>query len=430
MRFLFVTSPLVGHLFPLVPQAWAARAAGHDVMVATAGEAADPARLAGLPVVDVADGQDPVARLRSGPPAEHSQQPGSDLPPPDPQPAFSPQSVAEPAPFPGPLPTPGPSPVSGPLPAGTQGTPPQFAAMLFGACGEAMAEGVIELASDWRPDCVVHSALDGAGPIAAARLGVPLVRHTFAMGAMAPELTVALRQVLEPVWRKYGEPAEPIAVIDPGPRSVRLVPTSNAAAGPASGLLLPCQFVPFNGSGALPTWLLRPSSPRPRLCLTLGTVIPRLSPTTMTMLLDAVSTLDVDVVLANGQADPAATGALPPNVRPAGYVPLSALLPTCAAIVHHGGAGTTATALATGLPQLALPHMADQFDVSAAIHRRGLALLESSTDTTPSRLRAAIDRVLTDPALRRQAAAVAAENAELPAPTTVMCTLADELQRG
>jgi UDP:flavonoid glycosyltransferase YjiC (YdhE family) len=383
MRLLFVTSPLVGHLFPLVAQAWGARMAGHEVVVGTAGEAAVTAHRAGLPAVDVAGGQDPVARFRSQP------RPHSDRPP-----AGSP----------------------------AQGTPPEFAARLFGACSEAMAEGATELARGWRPDCVVHSALDGAGPIAAARLGVPLVQHTFAMGTMAPELMAALRQLLEPVRRKYDvsdEPAEPIAVIDPGPRSVRLGTADSVRA---------CRFVPFNGGGEPPVWMLRPAR-RPRLCLTLGTVVPLMGTSTLAMLLDAMSTLDVEVVLASGRADLSAIGALPDNVRPAGYVPLSILLPTCAAIVHHGGAGTVATALAAGLPQLALPHMADQFDISAAIERRGVALIELPTETSTDRLRTAIARLLGDHTLHRHATDVAAENAALPAPAEVMSALAAEVSQ-
>jgi len=35
MRFLFSTLPGLGHFFPIVPLAWAARAAGHDVLIAT-----------------------------------------------------------------------------------------------------------------------------------------------------------------------------------------------------------------------------------------------------------------------------------------------------------------------------------------------------------------------------------------------------------
>jgi hypothetical protein len=37
MRALFVAGPGVGHVFPMVPLAWALRGRGHDVLVATAG---------------------------------------------------------------------------------------------------------------------------------------------------------------------------------------------------------------------------------------------------------------------------------------------------------------------------------------------------------------------------------------------------------
>jgi UDP:flavonoid glycosyltransferase YjiC (YdhE family) len=38
MRVLFCSSPLLGYFLPLVPWAWALRAAGHEVRVATTGE--------------------------------------------------------------------------------------------------------------------------------------------------------------------------------------------------------------------------------------------------------------------------------------------------------------------------------------------------------------------------------------------------------
>ena len=71
--------------------------------------------------------------------------------------------------------------------------------------------------------------------------------------------------------------------------------------------------------------------------------------------------LDAEFVLALGDADPSSLGELPDNVRAAGWVPLSALLPTCAALVHHGGAGSTLTAIDAGVTQLVLPHGADQY---------------------------------------------------------------------
>ena len=54
--------------------------------------------------------------------------------------------------------------------------------------------------------------------------------------------------------------------------------------------------------------------------------------------------------------------ALPASVRHERYVPFSAILPRCAAIVHHGGIGTCAQALAAGIPQLVSPFGFDQPD--------------------------------------------------------------------
>jgi rhamnosyltransferase subunit B len=53
---------------------------------------------------------------------------------------------------------------------------------------------------------------------------------------------------------------------------------------------------------------------------------------------------------------------LPPTVRTFSYAPFSTLFPRCAAVVHHGGIGTTAQALAAGVPQLVTPFAHDQFD--------------------------------------------------------------------
>ncbi len=62
---------------------------------------------------------------------------------------------------------------------------------------------------------------------------------------------------------------------------------------------------------------------------------------------------------------------LPETVRHFEYVPLSAVLPRACAIVHHGGVGTTALALAAGVPQLAVPLFDDQPDNAARVQRLG-----------------------------------------------------------
>lgn len=63
---------------------------------------------------------------------------------------------------------------------------------------------------------------------------------------------------------------------------------------------------------------------------------------------------------------------LPPGVMHVPYAPFSDLLPRCAALVHHGGIGTTAQAMATGVPQLIQPMSHDQPDNAARVKRLGV----------------------------------------------------------
>ena len=74
-----------------------------------------------------------------------------------------------------------------------------------------------------------------------------------------------------------------------------------------------------------------------------------------------------------------------PAILPAGaihvpYAPFSALLARLSGLVHHGGIGTSAQALAAGIPQLVVPPFAhDQFDNAARLPRLGVAV---TLDTT------------------------------------------------
>ena len=64
--------------------------------------------------------------------------------------------------------------------------------------------------------------------------------------------------------------------------------------------------------------------------------------------------------------------ALPEGVIHAAYAPFSQLLPHAAALVHHGGIGTTAQALSAGVPQLVMPMAHDQFDNADRVRRLGV----------------------------------------------------------
>ncbi len=47
---------------------------------------------------------------------------------------------------------------------------------------------------------------------------------------------------------------------------------------------------------------------------------------------------------------------LPKTIKPFSFLPLGKILPSCKAIVHHGGIGTLGQALKAGIPQLLRPH--------------------------------------------------------------------------
>ncbi len=56
------------------------------------------------------------------------------------------------------------------------------------------------------------------------------------------------------------------------------------------------------------------------------------------------------------------------------YAPHSVVFPRAAAVVHHGGIGTTGQALRAGCVQIVVPHFGDQFDNAARLQRAGLGL--------------------------------------------------------
>ena len=80
------------------------------------------------------------------------------------------------------------------------------------------------------------------------------------------------------------------------------------------------------------------------------------------------------------------------------------LFPRLDAVIHHGGAGTTATAGASGVPQVIVPHILDQY-----YHGRRIFLSRLGPKPIPraslteSRLTAALEQCLSDPGIRQTA---------------------------
>jgi rhamnosyltransferase subunit B len=88
---------------------------------------------------------------------------------------------------------------------------------------------------------------------------------------------------------------------------------------------------------------------------------------------------------------------LPPNVIHVHYAPFSRLLPRCAAFVHHAGIGSTAQALAAGVPQLLTPFTHDQPDNSARVVRLGCGVIVKPSRYTGDRVAAALATLVADP---------------------------------
>jgi UDP:flavonoid glycosyltransferase YjiC (YdhE family) len=76
----------------------------------------------------------------------------------------------------------------------------------------------------------------------------------------------------------------------------------------------------------------------------------------------------VRLVLSRGWCDLAAEDAF--TIGPVSH---PALFQRVAAVVHHGGAGTTAVAARAGVPQIIVPHMTDQFYWAHQVWQRGLS---------------------------------------------------------
>lgn len=85
---------------------------------------------------------------------------------------------------------------------------------------------------------------------------------------------------------------------------------------------------------------------------------------------------------------------LPESVLWQPYVPLSALLPHAAVLVHHGGIGTTAEALRSGTPQLIVPFAWDQFDNGARIASLGVGMAIPAKKLQPQKLAQGLQRLI------------------------------------
>lgn len=92
---------------------------------------------------------------------------------------------------------------------------------------------------------------------------------------------------------------------------------------------------------------------------------------------------------------------LPPSVRRYRHLPLGKIMPRMGAVVHHGGRGTMACALASGTPQVVLAWGADRPGNATRLAQLGVAEYLPLPAWKPELVAAALQRLTTSTAVRK-----------------------------
>lgn len=386
LRILLTTWGWRSHFYGLVPLGWALQAAGHEVRVASHPALVPAITSAGLAAVPLGADVDFAEAFAGRIGAVGALDRATD--------DATPDDTVEPA-------------------ITADGGVVRFA--------DALLDDLVGFGRSWRPDLMVWEPFNLAAAVAAAALGVPGVRHLW-----GPDSSVTLRldpePVLGPLAGRFGLAAADVDLagmltLDPVPPPMQ-VPT----AGPTR----PVRYVPYNGPAVLPAWLHGPAD-RPRVCVTGGTMMAgaglddRLD---LPRVVRAVAGLDVEVVVLVEPAQQAALGPLPGNVRLVDSpLALRLVLPTCAALVQQGGAGTTMTALGLGVPQLVLPQVSDQHFNAERLAATGAGTWLTGGRADDDTLRGLVGELIADGPWRAAAALMRDRVHAMPSPAEVVPAL-------
>jgi MGT family glycosyltransferase len=114
------------------------------------------------------------------------------------------------------------------------------------------------------------------------------------------------------------------------------------------------------------------------------------------------------------------------NMIGAEFLPQTSVLPHVDAVITHGGNNTITESLWFGKPMLVLPIFWDQHDNAQRVHETGYGIRLPTYAFRPADLAAAVDRLLTDDALRGRVAAAGARLRRRPG-TVVAADLIERL---
>ncbi|MEU4283016.1 activator-dependent family glycosyltransferase [Nocardiopsis dassonvillei] len=306
---------------------------------------------------------------------------------------------------------------------------------------DPMVDDLVALCREWRPHLVVWEPITFSGAIAAEACGAAHVRYLWGADIFARtrarflarmgEQPASRREDPLAAWlgtraARYGVDFSETLVH--GQATVEQVPASLRVDTPAHLEYLPVRYVPYNGRAVVPHWL-RTQPDRPRIGLSLGTSANewygghRVS---AGEILEGLAELDVEVVATLPASEQAKLGAVPGNARLVEYVPLHALAPTCAAMITHGGPGTVLTGLAHGVPQLLSPnaHMFDTVLLSGLVEEAGAGRVVDPDRLDAATVAAGVRTLLEDPRHTSAARALRARMDAMPTPADLAHTLA------
>lgn len=378
MRVLMTSNPYMGHLHPLMPLADAFAEAGNDVAFAIPPAGVELVEAYGFPAMAAGATSEAFDAARAPRIAQALSMPANERRP-----------------------------------------------VLFGTFGVAAALMRAELAAivdSFHPDVIVHELAElAAAPVARAR-DIPHVTVGYSC-VLPPMVMAAAVDAVSDVWDAEGiEPSADLGLYD----HLYLHPLPPSLGdGPLSDTTRRVRPVGFDGrsDNAPPGWIDGFGVDRPAVYLTYGTAIGFLAP--WPAMLEAVGQLDVDAVATiDSQVDRTALK-VPPNVRVESYIPQSCVLGRVAAVVSHAGAGSMLGAAASGVPQLCIPALADQWENAAVLTGAGAAITLAEDDRTPASIRGALDRLLEhDSAFAVEARRVAEDIAALPHPRMLVTEIA------
>jgi UDP:flavonoid glycosyltransferase YjiC (YdhE family) len=204
---------------------------------------------------------------------------------------------------------------------------------------------------------------------------LPRVVNHVLWGAFATVLSVALAGPINRGRRALGLPR----VHDIGRHLTRanlILAADQALTGPVPDLAPEVHWVPalrLEDSSPLPREVtdFLDAGPPPVL-VGFGSMVTDRGRELAALFAEAGARAGIRMVIQAGWTGLRHSGAFSPTCLFAGAMPHGSLLPRVAAVVHHGGAGTTASVARAGRPQLILPYLLDQFYWAGRIQALGL----------------------------------------------------------